>query len=86
MLGIERWPYSVPGSRAWQLRDSLTVYDAAYVALAQLLDAPLVTLVTLVTLDTLLAAGAGSGRPDPGHRQIGSLRLSPSLRSTGSAS
>ena len=32
------------GPWAWQLRGSLTVYDATYVALAQMLDAPLVTL------------------------------------------
>jgi len=29
--------------RCWELRDNLTVYDAAYVALAELLDVPLVT-------------------------------------------
>jgi len=29
--------------RCWELRDNVTVYDAAYVALAELLDAPLVT-------------------------------------------
>lgn len=29
--------------RAWELRDNLTVYDAMYVALAEALDAPLVT-------------------------------------------
>jgi len=27
----------------WLLRDNLTAYDAAYVALAELLDAPLLT-------------------------------------------
>jgi predicted nucleic acid-binding protein len=30
-------------SRCWELRDNLTVYDAAYVALAELLQAPLLT-------------------------------------------
>lgn len=30
-------------SRCWQLRDTLTVYDAAYVALAELLAVPLLT-------------------------------------------
>jgi predicted nucleic acid-binding protein len=30
-------------ARAWELRDNATVYDAAYVALAELLDAPLLT-------------------------------------------
>ena len=29
--------------RAWELRANATVYDAVYVALAELLDAPLVT-------------------------------------------
>lgn len=29
--------------RIWSLREALTAYDAAYVALAELLDAPLVT-------------------------------------------
>ena len=37
----------------WELRDNLTVYDAAYVALAELLD------VTLVTADGKLAKAAG---------------------------
>ena len=29
--------------RCWELRANVTVYDAVYVALAELLDAPLVT-------------------------------------------
>jgi len=29
--------------RAWELRDNLTAYDAIYVALAEAIDAPLVT-------------------------------------------
>lgn len=29
--------------RCWELRDNLTVYDAVYVALAEALEAPLVT-------------------------------------------
>lgn len=29
--------------RIWELRDNLTAYDAAYVALAEALDAPLLT-------------------------------------------
>jgi predicted nucleic acid-binding protein len=30
-------------SRCWELRDNLTVYDAAYVALAEAFDVPLLT-------------------------------------------
>jgi predicted nucleic acid-binding protein len=30
-------------ARAWELRDNLTAYDSMYVALAEALDAPLVT-------------------------------------------
>jgi len=39
--------------RCWELRANLTVYDAAYVALAELLGAP------LVTADAKLAATPG---------------------------
>lgn len=39
--------------RIWELRESLTAYDAAYVALAETLDAP------LVTLDARLAGAPG---------------------------
>lgn len=39
--------------RIWQLRENLTAYDAAYVALAEALDAP------LLTLDARLAAAPG---------------------------
>lgn len=43
-LAIEQWPYELLATRAWQLRPNLTTYDAAYVALAELIGAPLVTL------------------------------------------
>ena len=43
-LVVERWPYEAVATRAWQLRRNLTNYDASYVALAEFLDAPLVTL------------------------------------------
>lgn len=40
--------------RCWELRQSMTIYDAAYVALAELLDA------TLITADARLAKAPGS--------------------------
>jgi predicted nucleic acid-binding protein len=43
-LPIDLFPYEALAQRVWQLRRSLTSYDAAYVALAEALDAPLVTL------------------------------------------
>jgi predicted nucleic acid-binding protein len=42
-LPLRRVPHLPLLARCWQLRDNLTVYDAAYVALAEVLDAPLVT-------------------------------------------
>ncbi len=39
--------------RVWQLKDNVTAYDAAYVALAEALDVP------LLTADTRLAAAPG---------------------------
>jgi predicted nucleic acid-binding protein len=43
-LPIVTWPYPPLGGRVWQLRNNLTTYDAAYVAVAELVSAPLVTL------------------------------------------
>ena len=42
-IRIERHPHADLVRRAWQLRTALTAYDAMYVALAEALDAPLVT-------------------------------------------
>jgi predicted nucleic acid-binding protein len=42
-LPIHRAPHLPLLSRCWELRDSLTVYDAAYVTLAELLQADLLT-------------------------------------------
>jgi predicted nucleic acid-binding protein len=53
-LPLELWPYAALGPRAWQLRGSLTAYDATYVALAELLESP------LVTLDVALSRAAPS--------------------------
>ena len=38
-----RYPHAPVIARIWDLRGNLTAYDAAYVALAETLDAPLVT-------------------------------------------
>ena len=52
---LHRHPHLDLLSRAWKLRDNLTAYDAMYVALAEALDAP------MVTCDAPLANA-------PGHR------------------
>jgi predicted nucleic acid-binding protein len=43
-LPVELWPYEAVAERVWDLRDNLTAYDAAYVALAEAVGATLVTL------------------------------------------
>lgn len=43
-LTIEGWPYEVLAGRAWELRRNLPIYDASYVALAELVGCILVTL------------------------------------------
>jgi predicted nucleic acid-binding protein len=42
-LGLSRYPAHGLLARIWQLRESLTAYDATYVALAEALACPLVT-------------------------------------------
>jgi len=42
-LRIVRYPLFILLQRVWQLRQNLTAYDAAYVALAERLQAPLLT-------------------------------------------
>lgn len=42
-LGLRRHPSRSLWPRAWELRANLSAYDALYVALAEQLDAPLLT-------------------------------------------
>ena len=43
-LPMDLFPYEALAQRVWQLRHNITGYDASYVALAEALDAPLITL------------------------------------------
>lgn len=52
-IAFVRYPHATLIERIWELSDNLTAYDAAYVALAEALDAP------LVTLDERLARAPG---------------------------
>lgn len=52
-LRVDFFPYEPFTERIWALRMNLTAYDAWYVALAESLDAP------LVTLDKRLSRAAG---------------------------
>jgi len=52
-LQIVRYPHFILLPRIWQLRHTLSAYDAAYVALAENLGA------ALVTRDSRLAAASG---------------------------
>ena len=40
---VRRYPHTFLLPRVWDLRNNLTAYDAVYVALAEALDAPLLT-------------------------------------------
>ena len=42
-LSITRYPHDILLPRVWELRENLTSYDAVYVALAEVLNAPLLT-------------------------------------------
>lgn len=50
---LHRYPHDVLLPRVWELRNNLTAYDAVYVALAEALDA------RLLTRDRRLATAAG---------------------------
>lgn len=50
---LHRYPHDFLLPRVWELRENLTACDAVYVALAELLDAP------LLTRDRRLSAAAG---------------------------
>jgi predicted nucleic acid-binding protein len=54
-LRLTRYPHQPLADRLWQLRQNLTAYDAAFVALSEELEVP------LVTCDARLARA-------PGHR------------------
>ncbi|MGH2871488.1 MAG: type II toxin-antitoxin system VapC family toxin [Solirubrobacteraceae bacterium] len=52
-LAIEHWPHDLLAHRAWELRHNLSIYDASYVALAEMINAP------LITLDSRIAKAPG---------------------------
>jgi predicted nucleic acid-binding protein len=52
-LPLSRYPHTVFLPRVWELRHNATAYDAAYLALAEAIDAP------LVTADARLASAPG---------------------------
>lgn len=53
-LRVDRVRHGPLLDRCWELRDNLTIYDAAYVALAELLQ------VTLLTADSKLSSTPGA--------------------------
>jgi predicted nucleic acid-binding protein len=56
-MAIDLWPYELLAARAWELRENLSINDASYVALAELVGAP------LVTLDRRIAGAPGPRCP-----------------------
>ena len=42
-MPVTRYPHDIFLSRIWELRKNITAYDASYVALAEVLPAPLLT-------------------------------------------
>jgi predicted nucleic acid-binding protein len=58
-----RYPHTPFLGRIWELRENLTAYDATYIALAEALDAP------LVTTDVRLAQAPGNRATVELHHQ-----------------
>jgi predicted nucleic acid-binding protein len=56
-LPLQLWPYAPLAERAWQLRHNVTIYDAAYLALAEMLGA------SMITLDARIAGARGAECP-----------------------
>jgi predicted nucleic acid-binding protein len=52
-MPVEYFGFEPLGRRVWELRGSVTAYDAWYIALAEALDAP------LATIDRRLASSNG---------------------------
>ncbi len=52
-LPLNRYPHDFLLPRVWKLRATLTAYDAVYIALAEVLDAP------LLTCDNKIASASG---------------------------
>lgn len=65
-VNVSLFPYAAVAGRVWELRSNVSAYDACYVALAEMLGAP------LATLDTRLARATGPRceflTPPPGLR------------------
>lgn len=60
-MTLTRYPHTALIRRIWELKNNLTAYDAAYVALAESLGAP------LVTLDARLSQAPGLRAPVEVH-------------------
>lgn len=56
-LGVTRYPAVGLLERVWELRENISAYDATYIALAELLDCP------LLTTDARLGRAPGSCCP-----------------------
>jgi len=52
-LSLVRYPHGNLADRIWELRHNLTAYDAAYIALSEILEVP------LITCDAALASAPG---------------------------